>query len=505
MIRSKSRIYGGRLIALITLVDALSSCWFGYCQGVFAGVLVSDNFKALFPEILDANISGITSSCFFLGAFVGSIAAFFSGDKLGRKKTIAWGLLFNLIGATLQFLAWHQPQMIIGRLVNGFGIGLTSTTTPVYLSECAKSHQRGKLVVIGASSNVSMFAVANWISYALYSQGGPFQWRFPLAFQIVFFFMIAPLLVLVPETPRWLLLAGEDKKALEVLARLAGKDIATNDAIVTAEFRSIKVAIELEREDRTPIRDVLCFRDKTHNFRRLILSCGTQLMQQFSGINALGFYLPTLLTETVGFNQEMSRLISAISSTVYLVSAFGSLIVIDRFGRRKMMLYGAITMGVCHVIASLSLRESEIDISKRKLMGNVTTAMFIVYHVFFGTSFSSVPWVYSAEVNSLGWRTRGAAAATGTNWLFGFVVTQFTKVGIESLGWAFYLIFGVLCFCYFPIVLLFYPETSRRTLEDMDQMFIQNPSIFVLGNAEMTQRRRPTSFADAEAERIARV
>ncbi|KAI1404978.1 putative sugar transporter [Hypoxylon fuscum] len=503
MIRSKSRIYGGRLIAMITLVDALSSCWFGYCQGVFAGVLVSDDFKARFPQTLDANISGITSSCFFVGAFIGSIMAFILGDKLGRKKTIAWGLLFNLIGATLQFLAWHLPQMIIGRLVNGFGIGLTSTMTPVFLSECAKSHHRGKLVVIGASSNVTMFALANWISYALYSQRDAFQWRFPLSFQVIFFFLIAPLLFFVPESPRWLLLMGKEQNALEVLARLAGKAVPTNDMVVTAEFRSIKVAIELEREDRTPIMDVLSFRDKTHNFRRLILSCGTQFMQQFSGINALGFYLPTLLTETVGFSQEMGRLIAAVSSTIYLVSAFGSLIIIDRLGRRKMMLYGAITMGFCHIIASLCLRESDINMSKRKLMGNVTTAMFIVYHVFFGTSFASVPWVYSAEVNSLGWRTRGAAAATATNWLFGFVVTQFTKIGVDRLSWAFYLIFGVLCFCFFPIVLLFYPETSNRTLEDMDYMFIQNPSIFVFGKAEMTQRRRPTSFVIAEVARIA--
>ncbi|KAI4862363.1 putative sugar transporter [Hypoxylon rubiginosum] len=505
MIREKSRIYGGRLIAMITLVDTFSSCWFGYCQGVFAGVLVSDNFKAKFPQTLDANISGITSSCFFLGAFVGSTMAFISGDKLGRKKTIAWGLLFNLIGATLQFSSWHLPQMIIGRLINGFGIGLTSTMTPVFLSESAKSHQRGKLVGIGASSNVTMFALANWISYALYSEGGPFQWRFPLSFQVIFFFIIAPLLFFVPESPRWLLLMGKEQDALEVLARLAGKNVPMDDLIVTAEFRSIKAAIELEREDRTPLMDVLCFRDKTHNFRRLILSCGTQFMQQFSGINALGFYLPTLLTQTVGFNQEMSRLISAVSSTVYLVSAFGSLIFIDRFGRRKMMLYAAITMGFCHIIASLALRESEVDVSKRKLMGNVATAMFIVYHVFFGTGFASVPWVYSAEVNSLGWRTRGAAAATATNWLFGFVVTQFTKVGVDRLGWAFYLIFGVICFTYFPIVFCFYPETSNRTLEDMDHMFIQNPSIFVFGKADMTQRRRPKNFIDAEVARIAMV
>ncbi|KAI0110543.1 putative sugar transporter [Hypoxylon sp. NC0597] len=505
MIRSKSRIYGGRLIAMITLVDALSSCWFGYCQGVFAGVLVSDDFKNTFPQTIDANISGIISSCFFLGAFAGSVMAFVIGDKLGRRKTIAWGLLLNLCGASLQFSAWHLPQLVIGRLINGLGIGLTSTTTPIFLAESAKSRHRGKLVSIGASSNVTMFSLANWISYALYFQGGALQWRFPLAFQVIFFFIISPLLFLVPESPRWLLLAGKEKAALEVLARLAGKDIPIDDRAVMDELRSIKSAIDLEREDRAPMKDVLCFRDKTHNFRRLILSCGTQFMQQFSGINALGFYLPTLLTQNVGFSEEMSRLITAISGTVYLVSAFGSLIFIDRFGRRNMMLYGSIAMGFCHLIASLSLKESEANFSKRKLMGNVTTAMFIVYHVIFGISWASVPWVYSAEVNSLGWRTRGAAAATATNWLGGFVVTQFTKVGIDNLQWSFYLIFCVFCFCYFPIVLLFYPETSNRTLEDMDEGFKQNPSVIVFGNAEMTQRNRPTIFIEAEAQRIARV
>ncbi len=223
-----------------------------------------------------------------LGAFVGSIAAFVMGDKLGRKKTIAWGHLFNFLGAVMQAMAWHLPQMIVGRIVNGFGLGLTSTMSPVYLSECAKSHQRGRLVSIGSSSNVMTFAVANWISYALYSEDGPLQWRFPLAFQLIFPFMIAPILFIVPESPRWLLLVGKEDEALRTISHLAGEGVAIDDPVVTTEFRSIKGAILLEREDRVPLMDVLCFRDKVHNFRRLLLSCGTQFMQQFSGINALG-------------------------------------------------------------------------------------------------------------------------------------------------------------------------------------------------------------------------
>lgn len=155
--------------------------------------------------------------------------------------------------------------------------------------------------------------------------------------------------------------------------------------------------------------------------------------------------------------------------------------------------------------------------------------MLILYHVFFGLGYASVPWVYSAEVSSLGWRTRGAAAATSVNWLGGFVVVQFTKVGLENLQWRFFLskfsfpsrhdtpwddtvgddtdksqVFAILTFACTPVMYLFYPETANRTLEDMDQIFIQNPSAFVFKNKLATQSQRPQAFVEAEAARIAR-
>ncbi|KAF9877964.1 putative glycerol proton symporter of the plasma subject to glucose-induced inactivation protein [Colletotrichum karsti] len=259
----------------------------------------------------------------------------------------------------------------------------------------------------------------------------------------------------------------------------------------------------MERSDRVAVKDVLMFRDKTQNFRRVLLSCGTQMAQQFSGVNALGYYLPTLLQQSVGFDQQMSRLMTGVNGTIYLGSAFCCLLLIDRFGRRKMMLYGATTMGSCYLIASMCLRAGDANPAQKRTMGNVTTAMFFMYYFFYGTSFAKVPWVYNSEVNSLGWRTRGAAAATATNWIGGFVVTQFTKVGVDNLHWGFYLIFAVICWAYFPMVFFLYPETSNRTLEDMDQIFIRNPSPLVFGKAELTQRKRPQAFIDAEQTRIA--
>ncbi|KAI4596854.1 hypothetical protein KJ359_005199 [Pestalotiopsis sp. 9143b] len=124
-----------------------------------------------------------------------------------------------------------------------------------------------------------------------------------------------------------------DDDALRVIGRLANSGV--HDATAISEYRSIKEAIRLERESRVPILDVLCHRDKTKNLRRLLLSCGAQFMQQFSGINALGFYLPTLLEQNIGFDNRMSRLLTAVIGTIYFVSAFGSIAVIDHVGRRR--------------------------------------------------------------------------------------------------------------------------------------------------------------------------
>ncbi|KAH8434860.1 sugar porter family MFS transporter [Aspergillus melleus] len=497
-----ARLSGRWLISMVTIANACSMAWFGYDQGVFSGVLISADFKKHFPETDDADISGITSSCFSLGAFFGAIFAFTLGDKLGRKKTVALGLACNVIGAVLQVVAWHLPQMIIGRVINGFGMGLTSSTCPVYQAECSKPNVRGKLVVVGSLCNTAAFCLANWMNYGLYFQGEALQWRFPLGFQLIFPIIVAMALVLIPESPRWLLLQDRPDEALQVLARLQGKGKDIHDADVSAEFLSIQSALQVERKDRVPTMDVLLCRDKTQTLRRLLLSCGTQFMQQFSGVNALGYYLPTLLQQSVGLDEEESRLLTGINATIYLVAAFCCLLIIDRFGRRKMMLYGSLTMGSCYLIASICLKVAADDPSRERLLGRVTTAMFFLYYFFYGTSFAKVPWVYNSEVNSLGWRTRGAAAATATNWMGGFIVTQFTKVGVDNIHWRFYLMFAIIVWAYFPVIYCLYPETSRRTLEDMDEIFIRHKSPIVCGNRSLTQRKRPQEFVEAESKRI---
>ena len=329
--------------------------WFGYDQGVFSGVLISADVKKHFPQTKNSNISGITSSSFSvslkseshgmigsfsntksqLGAFFGAIFAFTLGDRLGRKKAVILVLVCNTIVAVLQIVSWSLPQLPIGRIVNGFGMGLTSSTCPVYQAECSKARIRGKLVVVGSLSNTAAFCLANWMNFGLYFQGQALQWRFPLGFQLIFPLIVGLALCFIPESPRWLLLKDRHDEALGVLARLQGRNATPHDPDGIAQFLSIQSSLENERRDDVLTMDVLLCRDKMQNLRRLLLSCGTQFMQQFSGANALGYYLPTLLQESVGLGEEESRLLTAVNGTTYLFAAFCCLIIIDRFGRRK--------------------------------------------------------------------------------------------------------------------------------------------------------------------------
>ncbi len=186
----------------------------------------------------------------------------------------------------LEWVSRHQEAF--SAIMADSYLGLTSSTCPVYQAECSKPRVRGKLVVVGSLCNTAAFCLSNWMNYGLYFTGGALQWRFPLAFQLIFPLVVASILPFLPESPRWLLLQDRHEEALEVISRLTGENVDIHDPEVTAEYLSIKTTIYQERKDRVPVMDVLMFRDKTQNFRRLLLSCGTQFMQQFSGANALG-------------------------------------------------------------------------------------------------------------------------------------------------------------------------------------------------------------------------
>lgn len=221
--------------------------------------------------------------------------------------------------------------------------------------------------------------------------------QFPLGFQLVFPIVVLACFPFVCDSPRWLLLRDRQQEALAALARLRNQQDLDNEDL-RYEFNSIWQSLQDERADRAPAADVLRFKDKTQNLKRLILSCGTQLMQQFSGVNALGYYLPTLLQESVGVSETQARLLTGANGSIYLGAALVCLLIIDTIGRRKMMLYGSLTMGSWYLIAAITLQQANVQPDNRQALGSATTAMFFLYYWCYGTSFAKVPWVYNSEV-----------------------------------------------------------------------------------------------------------
>jgi hypothetical protein len=220
------------------------------------------------------------------------------------------------------------------------------------------------------------------------------------------------------------------------------------------------------------------------------------------------YYLPTVLIQSVHLEETMARLLAACNSVSYLLFSLIGIPNVERWGRRKMMMYAAAGQCFCYLIITVCLRYADqfypaADSIKTK-WASASIAFFFLYYVFFGIGWQGVPWLYPTEINSLGMRARGAALGTATNWIFNFMVVEITPSGIENLRWQFYIIWTVFNFAFVPIVYFFYPETAGRTLEDVDRFFLENNSLLVFRDKEATQSARPEKYIEQEQSEVRR-
>ncbi|KAJ5826373.1 hypothetical protein N7474_003511 [Penicillium riverlandense] len=451
---------GRNLEIVLTAANSAAQAWYGYDQGVVSGILISPDFINVFPQTKVSSIQGITASCFSLGNLVGCLLAACYGNRLGRKNTLRTGSIISAIGAVLQFSSYSFAQLIVGRVINGVGNGCS------------------------------------------FLPGG-YQWRLPLALQLVPCMCLLSLLPLIPDSPRWLLMTGRTEQGLESIRRYAGERLAVEDPIVQSEYHSIVGALCIERESQISFTQVIARRDRSGHLRRMLLGCGGQFMQQFSGINALNYYFTIILINNVGETELLARILTGCNATSYMVSSAMAFWLIERSGRRMLMLSGLSLQCLAYVMVAISialLNQAPFQ------WGVVAVSFLFFFYAVFGFSWGMAPWVYQAEINSLAMRTQGAAAATATNWLCGFICTQFTPTGIQNIGYRFYIIFAVFNIAFIPVVYFLYPETAYRTLEDLDVYFDRDsphPTIIPINDKVAKQCKRPLEAIEAEANRVA--
>jgi MFS family permease len=209
--------------------------------------------------------------------------------------------------------------------------------------------------------------------------------------------------------------------------------------------------------------------------------------------------------QSVGLSETLARLLAACNSVSYLIAGTVGVANIDRWGRRKLFMICALGQGLCYLLITVLLRFSEKEgYPHTKEVASASVTFFFVYYIFFGMGFQGIPWLLPVELNSLSMRTKGAALGTATNWAINFMVVEITPLGIESLGWQFYIIWTVLNLVFVPTIFFFYPETANRKLEDLDLFFRDNHSIFIHNNPEALSLERPQRYTEIEDELVDR-
>ncbi|KAK9413392.1 putative Major facilitator superfamily (MFS) profile domain-containing protein [Seiridium unicorne] len=461
---------GSTLQKYITALATTDFLLFGYDQGVMAGIISSPAFVSDFPEVDgDSTWQGFITSIYAVGCFLGASFILTFGDRLGRRYSIFLGAAVMIIGVIIQIAsvppgAGATAQFIIGRCITGIGNGINTSTVPTYQAECSPAHNRGKLICIEGGNVAVGTLVAYWIDYGCTYGPHAFVWRFPIAFQIAFALVILVLMLRLPESPRWLLSHGREEEANTVLAALAdkhreheevqGQITVINDAIRAAGMAS----------GNTSMKELFT-NGRTQHLRRLLLGAGSQMMQQLSGCNAVIYYFPILFQTSIGTTENLALLLGGINMVVYALFACTSWYAVERLGRRKLFFIGTIGQCLSMVLVFGALIPGTASAGKGAGVGLFT------YIAFFGATWLPLPWLYPAEINPLKTRAKANATSTVSNWLWNFFIVMITPVLIDSIGWGTYLFFAALNAIFLPILYFYYPETSGRSLEEIDIIF----------------------------------
>ncbi|KAL2835441.1 general substrate transporter [Aspergillus pseudoustus] len=460
---------GRKLQLAVTSCCLCAFILYGYDQGVFGGILENEDWLTQFGHPGDT-LTGFITSSYNLGCLLGCFANFFIGDRLGRRRTIWFAMAWVIVGAALQASAFGRGHLIAGRIVTGVGTGLKTSTVPMYQSEICEGTKRGRLVSAEVMFVGIGIAFAYWWDFAFSFVGGPFAWRWPLAFQIVFALWVILVVFGVPESPRWLLKNGSRAEAIEVLSAIYDKPAAHPD--IVAEAQSIEQALSVAAEAEGSTSWAATFRqDKLSTRYRIFLAWFVQFMNQAGGINLVVYYILTVLQNNVGLEHRLAQIIAG---CIQLMFPLGSLIpslTLDRMGRRPTMIWGSAGLSVSMMLVSALLSQSDPDTSRGRAFAAGSVAFFFTYMFIFGASMNCVPWVYVPEILPLHARTRGTAIGVSSNWLWNFAVVMITPVILERLKWKAYLIFMATNLAFVPVIYFLYPETSNLSLEEVDDIF----------------------------------
>ncbi|KAJ5701115.1 Sugar transporter STL1 [Penicillium malachiteum] len=459
---------GRKLSLAVSTIATMGFLLFGYDQGVMSGIINATDFDDVFTAAKnDSTMQALITAVYEAGCLFGAMFALFTADWFGRRRMVMLGGTIMIIGVIIQVTSFvgHIPllQFMFGRVITGIGNGMNTSTIPTYQAECSRTSNRGLLICIEGGIIAIGTAIAYWINFGA-SYGPPaLTWRFPIAFQIVFGIIIVVGMYFMPDSPRYLISRGKVHEGEYVLAALAGCEI--DSAETQLQKQLVIESIEAAGAAKGAGYSDLFTGGRTQHFRRMLIGSSSQIAQQLSGCNAVIYYLPVLMEDSLGMGTTMAMILSGVNMIIYAIFATFSWFFIEKIGRRKLFLAGMGGQTVSMIIVFACLIPGGSGPAKGAVFG------LFLYMAFFGAAMLPVPWLYPAEISPIRTRAKANAVSTCSNWLFNFTVVMITPVLLDAIGWGTYLFFACWNAFFIPIMYFFYPETAGRSLEEIDIIF----------------------------------
>jgi sugar porter (SP) family MFS transporter len=437
-----------RKVLFWSIVTALGGFLFGFDTAVISGA--EKAIQQLWH--LSAVEHGFTISIALIGTVLGAIFGGIPSDRLGRRQTLRWIAVLYLVSAVGAALAPSWVPFLFFRFLGGLGVGASSVTAPLYISEISPAKSRGKLVGLFQFNIVFGILVA-YLSNYLLANVGDHSWRLMLGVQAVPSVAFLLFLFRVPESPRWLLLHGRVDEGREVL-RIVNPDTVDDD--VAAILASQAHAAEQSESLWSP------------QYRKpVLLAVAFAFFNQVSGINAIIYYAPRIF-EMTGKGQAAALLSSAGIGLVNFIFTLLGVNVIDRFGRRTLMLVGSVGLIITLGLVARAFYTQQFG-------EWLVPGLLFGYIAFFAFSQGAVIWVFISEIFPNAVRAKGQALGSSTHWVMATVITFAFPAFTDKLGGGHtFAIFCGMMVLQLIFVWRFMPETKGTSLEGVERTLVMH-------------------------------
>ncbi|WP_263383069.1 sugar porter family MFS transporter [Granulicella arctica] len=446
----------------IAFIAALGGLLFGYDWVVIGG---ARQFYEVYFHLTSVAIVGWANSCALVGCLIGSLTAGYFAERFGRRRVLLVAAILFAVSSALTGWAYSFNSFILWRIVGGVAIGFSSNVSPLYIAEISPAAIRGRLVslnqfaiVVGIlAAQIVNWRVARPVVADLGGEALLQSWNVQLGWRWMFTAVVVPALIFVvaslfiPESPRWLLSRGRQREAGAILTRIGGQGYA--DVELTNIERAVRAEVATEpaswRELWRP------------GVRRIVLvGIALAVLQQWTGINTLFNYAAEVYRQA-GYGANDVFLNIVITGAINLVFTVGAMLLVDRVGRRPLMIFGCIGIGVSHLLCAWAYHA--------KLRGAPVLILTLSAIACYALTLAPIVWVLIAEIFPNRVRSQGVAAAVSALWIASFLLTYTFPILNAWLGTAgIFTGYGVVCLLGCLLVLVWVPETKGKTLEQIE-------------------------------------